>query len=96
MMLQTIQSAEPLPESRIKLVWGDGAESVVDLAPVLAEGGVFAFLREPPRSTRSRSVRAAALWCGATRRATRSTFAPMPCGGSRNAARSKRRSLEPG
>ena len=47
MMLRTIQSAQPLPESRIKLVWGDGAESVVDLAPVLAKGGVFAFLREP-------------------------------------------------
>ena len=28
-------------------MWGDGSESVVDLAPVLAKGGVFAFLREP-------------------------------------------------
>ena len=46
-MLRSIQSAEPLPKSRIRLVWGDGAESVVDLAPVLAKGGVFAFLREP-------------------------------------------------
>ena len=46
-MLRTIQSAQALPESRIRLVWGDGAESVVDLAPVLAKGGVFAFLREP-------------------------------------------------
>ena len=47
MMLRTIQSAEPLAESRIRLVWGDGAEAVVDLAPVLAKGGVFALLREP-------------------------------------------------
>jgi hypothetical protein len=47
MMLRTIQSAQPLPESRIRLVWGDGSESVVDLAPVLAKGGVFAFLRDP-------------------------------------------------
>jgi len=47
MMLRTLQSAQPLPESRIKLVWGDGAESVVDLAPLLAKGGVLAFLREP-------------------------------------------------
>jgi hypothetical protein len=47
MMLRTIQSAEPLPASRIRLVWGDGAQSVVDLAPVLAQGGVFAFLTDP-------------------------------------------------
>ena len=47
MMLRTIRRAEPLPESRIRLGWGDGAESVVDLAPVLAQGGVFAFLRDP-------------------------------------------------
>ena len=47
MMLRTIRIAEPLPESRIRLVWGDGSESVSDLAPVLAKGGVFAFLREP-------------------------------------------------
>ncbi len=47
MMLRTIQSAERLPESRIGLVWGDGSEAVVDLAPVLAKGGVFAFLCDP-------------------------------------------------
>jgi hypothetical protein len=47
MMLRTIQTAEPLPEERIKLVWGDGTESVVDLGPVLAKGGVFAFLTDP-------------------------------------------------
>jgi hypothetical protein len=46
MRLQTIQTAQPLPQSRIKLVWGDGSESVVDLGPVLAKGGVFAFLHD--------------------------------------------------
>lgn len=46
-MLRTIQSAEPLPASRIRLVWGDRSETVVDLTPVLAKGGVFAFLIDP-------------------------------------------------
>ena len=27
-MMQTIRTAEPLPENRIKLLWGDGSESV--------------------------------------------------------------------
>jgi hypothetical protein len=47
MKLRTIQTVAPLPRSRIRLVWSDGAESVVDLAPVLAKGGVFAFLTDP-------------------------------------------------
>jgi hypothetical protein len=47
MRLRTVQSAKPLPHNRIKLGWGDGSESVVDLGPVLAKGGVFAFLRDP-------------------------------------------------
>jgi hypothetical protein len=47
MKLQTIRTAQPLPQNRIKLVWGDGSESVIDLTPVLARGGVFAFLTNP-------------------------------------------------
>jgi hypothetical protein len=47
MKLRIIQSVEPLAASRIRLVWGDGARSVVDLSPVLAKGGVFAFLTDP-------------------------------------------------
>jgi hypothetical protein len=47
MRLRTIQSAKPLAHKRIKLAWGDGAESVVDLGPVLAKGDVFAFLHDP-------------------------------------------------
>ena len=47
MKLRTIQSAKPLPASRVKLVWDGGTESVVDLGPVLAKGGVFAFLTDP-------------------------------------------------
>jgi hypothetical protein len=46
MKLQIIQTAQPLPQKRIKLVWGDGSESVVDLTPLLAKGGVFTFLRD--------------------------------------------------
>ena len=46
-MMQTIRTAEPLPESRVRLVWGDGFESVIDLGPILAKGGVFAFLADP-------------------------------------------------
>ncbi len=47
MILRTIQSAEPLSLGRIRLVWGDGSELVVDLAPLLAKGDVFAFLADP-------------------------------------------------
>jgi Protein of unknown function (DUF2442) len=47
MKLRTIQNAEPLPAGRIRLVWGDDSESVVDLAPLLAKGGVFASLADP-------------------------------------------------
>jgi hypothetical protein len=47
MLLRTIQSAEPLAANRIRLAWHDGTESVVDLTPLLAQGGVFAFLSDP-------------------------------------------------
>lgn len=47
MMLRTIQSVEPLPASRVRLVWDDDSESEVDLAPLLAKGGVFAHLVDP-------------------------------------------------
>ena len=46
-MLRIIQSAEALSGNRIRLVWADGSESVVDLGSVLAKGGVFAFLGNP-------------------------------------------------
>jgi Protein of unknown function (DUF2442) len=47
MMLKTIQSVEPLPGSRVRLRWGAGGESVVDLSPLLAKRGVFTFLADP-------------------------------------------------
>ena len=47
MRLPTIESAVPLPDHRIRLVWGDSSESVIDLDPVLAQGGVFASLADP-------------------------------------------------
>lgn len=44
MTLRTIRRAQPLEERRVRLVWGDGTDVVVDLAPILAKGGVFGFL----------------------------------------------------
>jgi hypothetical protein len=45
--MRAIRNAEPLPASRIRLTWDDGTELLIDLSPVLAKGGVFAFLRDP-------------------------------------------------
>jgi hypothetical protein len=47
MTLGTLKAAEPLSERRIKLVWGDGSESVIDLSAVLAMGGALASLADP-------------------------------------------------
>jgi hypothetical protein len=47
MRLRTIRSVTPLPPTRLRLVWDDGTDSELDLTPVLAKGGVFAFLHDP-------------------------------------------------
>ena len=47
MRLRTIRRVTPLPPTRLRLVWGDGSDSELDLAPILAKGGVFAYLRDP-------------------------------------------------
>ena len=61
-MLRTIQAAEPLPECRVRLVWGDGAASVVDLGQVPTKGGVFGFLADPAAFERANYVRTLHSW----------------------------------
>jgi hypothetical protein len=42
----TITTVEPLEERWVRLTFADGAVHEVDLAPVLASGGVFASIRD--------------------------------------------------
>ena len=43
-----IESATPLPDGRrVSLRWVGGAETSVDMAPLIARGGVFAVLSDP-------------------------------------------------
>ena len=44
-----MRNAEPVVYGVLKITWADGHEAIVDLRPVLAEGPVFAFLREDRR-----------------------------------------------
>ena len=48
-MLRTIQRAVPLPDSRVRVTWGDGTELVIDLSSFLSKEGVFAFLSDRTR-----------------------------------------------
>jgi hypothetical protein len=43
-----MRSIEPVLFGVVKIVWLDGFEAIVDLRPVIAEGELFAFLREAP------------------------------------------------
>jgi hypothetical protein len=43
-----MRSVEPVLFGVVKIVWLDGFEAIVDLRPVIAEGELFAFLREAP------------------------------------------------
>lgn len=52
-----IKSAEPIMFGILKVVWLDGYEGIVDLRPVIAEGELFAFLRNSP--TRFRDAKLA-------------------------------------
>jgi hypothetical protein len=40
-MMQSIIAVEPLPHTRLRITWADQSESVIDLRPLLAKGGVF-------------------------------------------------------
>ena len=42
-----IVSAEPVIHGVLKVVWTDGYEGVVDLRPVIAQGGIFSYLKKP-------------------------------------------------
>jgi hypothetical protein len=41
-------SVEPVLKGLVKIIWLDSLEAVVDLRPVIAQGGAFAFLRGSP------------------------------------------------
>jgi hypothetical protein len=43
-----MQSVELVLFGVVKTVWLDGFEAIVDLRPVIAQGELFAFLREAP------------------------------------------------
>lgn len=43
-----IKSVEPILHGVVKITWLDGYEAIVDLRPVIAEGDIFAFLRDSP------------------------------------------------
>jgi Protein of unknown function (DUF2442) len=48
MELHTITKATPLEVGRLELVFDDGVAATVDLSAMLAIGGVFEALRDPP------------------------------------------------
>jgi hypothetical protein len=42
-----ITAAEPVVHGVLKLVWNDGYEGVVDLRGIIADGEIFAHIRDP-------------------------------------------------
>jgi len=46
-MLYRIDQATAHPDHTVTVTWSDGVEAVVDLAPVVAKGKVFAALQDP-------------------------------------------------
>ena len=46
-MLFGIAEATPHPDHTVTIIWSDGACGVVDLAPFIARGGLFAALGDP-------------------------------------------------
>jgi hypothetical protein len=44
--VQPITAVEPLPQIRLRITWADHSESIIDLRPLLARGGVFEVLAE--------------------------------------------------
>jgi hypothetical protein len=49
MKLHTINWVKPLDASRLQVFFDDGSGPVIDLSPMLAQGGVFRSLRDPAR-----------------------------------------------
>lgn len=46
-MLYRIRNATPHPDHTVTIIWSDGVEAVVDLAPVVGKGKVFTPLQDP-------------------------------------------------
>lgn len=46
-MLYRIREATPHSDHTVTITWSDGVEAVVDLAPVVSKGKVFALLQDP-------------------------------------------------
>ena len=46
-MLYRIEKATAHPDHTVTITWSDGVEAVVDLAPVVAKGKVFAAMQNP-------------------------------------------------
>lgn len=46
-MLYRINTAVPHPNHAVTVTWSDGVTAVVDLAPVIAKGNVFAPMQDP-------------------------------------------------
>ena len=46
-MLFKIAEATAHPDHTVTIVWSDGTQGVVDLAPYIARGGLFAALDDP-------------------------------------------------
>jgi hypothetical protein len=46
-MLYRIKTATAHPDHTVTVTWSDGVSAVVDLAPVIAKGKVFAAMRDP-------------------------------------------------
>ena len=44
MMFASIKAARARPDQTVEIEWGDGSLSVVDFAPTIEKGGVFAAL----------------------------------------------------
>jgi Protein of unknown function (DUF2442) len=48
-MIQSIMAVQPLPQTRLRITWADQSESILDLRPLLARGGVFEVLGDQAR-----------------------------------------------
>jgi hypothetical protein len=55
-MLHRIQKATAHPDHTVTITWSDGVEAVVDLAPVVVKGKVFAAMQDPGYFTRHMRV----------------------------------------
>ena len=47
--MRSIIAVQPLPQTRLRITWADQSESVIDLRPLLAKGGVFEVLADQTR-----------------------------------------------